>query len=281
MASKLAVPQPLKWHGGKNYLAKEIISLMPPRSEWLHYVEPYFGGGAVLLDNNPEGISEVVNDLNYNLMNFWKVLKHKEYFESFQRMIECTPFSKAEWRKAQAWLSKATNSDLDCIERAADFFVVCRQSLAGRMDTFTSITKTRTRRGMNGEVSAWLSAIEGLPLVHARLKRVVILCEDALDVIRSQDGPQTLFYLDPPYLHETRSTTKEYGEFEMDEHQHYLLLMLLREIEGKFLLSGYNSPLYHQFEVEEGWKRHEFEMPNQAAGGKAKRRMRESVWCNY
>ena len=73
---------PLKWHGGKSYLAKKIIALMPPRCVnpnapsgddpgWLHYVEPYFGGGAVMLANDPEGISEVANDRYGRLMNFW------------------------------------------------------------------------------------------------------------------------------------------------------------------------------------------------------------------
>ena len=64
---KTLVPQPLKWHGGKGYLAKWIISLMPPH---VHYVEPFFGGGAVLLEKEPEGVSEVVNDVNAELSNF-------------------------------------------------------------------------------------------------------------------------------------------------------------------------------------------------------------------
>jgi len=59
--------QPLKWHGGKHYLAKAIIELMPPH---VHYVEPYFGGGSVLLEKDPVGVSEVVNDRNRELMNF-------------------------------------------------------------------------------------------------------------------------------------------------------------------------------------------------------------------
>lgn len=283
-------PGPIKWHGGKAYLAKEIVALMPPRCKtpnkpadddkgWLHYVEPYFGGGAVLLANDPEGISEVVNDLNRELAFFWHTLANIKLFPDFLRRVEATQFSEELW-------DKSTTNPVNCLARlpadsAADFFVRCRQSLAGRMDSFTGITKTRTRRGMNNEVSAWLTAIDGLPAVHARLKRVLILNRDALDVIRSQDGPQTLFYLDPPYLHETRNTTKEYGEFEMTEQQHIELLSELVATEGKWMLSGYQSKLYESFFKDFPHKRHDFEIDNKAAGGKTKRRMVESVWCNW
>lgn len=276
-------PGPLKWHGGKAYLAKQIVELMPPRDKWLHYVEPYFGGGAVLLANDPEGISEVVNDKDRGLINFWNVLKEDHLFERFKRMAEATAFSEEEFAKAKIICEMASfvpSNDQGAIRLAVEFFTFCRQSLAGRMKGFTGITKTRVRRGMNNEVSAWLTAVEGLPAVHERLKRVLILNRDALDVIRSQDGPQTLFYCDPPYLHETRATTGEY-EHEMTEQQHKDLLNLLAGIEGKFMLSGYGSYLYYDMQGLMDWNRHDFDLPNQAAGGSTKRRMTECVWTNY
>src|SRR5206468_2192982 len=104
--------------------------------------------------------------------------------------------------------------------------------LSGRMKGFTGITRNRTRRGMNAEVSAWLTTIEGLPAVHERMKRVLIRNQPALEIIESEDGPRTLFYLDPPYLHETRATTTEYGLHEMDKVDHARLLELLLTIKG-------------------------------------------------
>src|SRR5436309_5363896 len=89
-----------------------------------------------------------------------------------------------------------------------------QQSLAGRMKGFASLSKTRTRRRMNEQASAWITAVDGLPDVHARLRRVVVLCRPAIDAIRTEDGQGTLFYLDPPYLKETRSVPDVYG-FEM------------------------------------------------------------------
>src|SRR5579859_8049086 len=88
---------PLKWHGGKHYLAPKIVALMPPH---LHYVEPYFGGGSVLLAKDPEGVSEVVNDLNYELTEFWLALQDPEAFGRFWGLSKATPFSETEWKIA-------------------------------------------------------------------------------------------------------------------------------------------------------------------------------------
>ncbi len=277
-------------NGGKAYLAKEIIKLMPPKVKnpnapdkndrgYIAYVEPYFGGGAVLLQNDPTGISEVANDINTELTRFWQVLQCPVIFEDFKRRIEATPFS--EWEYENSCKNyRCRSDDDDPLDQAVDFFIRCRMSLAGRMKSFTGITKTRVRRGMNNETSAWLTAIEGLPAVHERLKRVLILNRDAIDAIKSQDGPQTLFYADPTYVHETRASTGEY-EHEMGVHHHEELLATLADIKGKFLLSGYRCPLYDEWATKFNFRRHDFEMPNHAAGGKEKRIMTESVWLNY
>lgn len=276
------VPSPLKWHGGKGgfhgKLAKWIISLMP---DHVHYVEPFFGGGSVLLYKDPEGVSEVVNDIHNQLANFWRTLARPAAFEQLKRMLYATPFS--EWHYANA-AKEAENLYAHHFgpdsSSAYMFFLQCRQSLAGRMKAFAPLSKSRTRRGMNEQASAWLTTIEGLPEVHERLKRVVILNDKATEVIRREDSPTTCFYLDPPYLHETRATTGEY-EREMTETQHFDLLKQLAGIKGKFLLSGYHSPMYDGDAERFGWTCHEFRIVNNAAGGKKKREMVECVWTNF
>ena len=260
---------PLKWHGGKHYLAPKIIALMP---EHTHYVEPYAGGLSVLLAKDPEGVSEVANDLNGDLTNFWRVLQQDESFGRFRRTLEAVPFSEAEWRDARSAPAG------DPVEDAVRFFVHCRQSLAGRMDCFAPLSRTRTRRGMNEQASAWLNAVDGLAAVHTRLRRVAVLSRDALEVIRSQDGPDTLFYLDPPYLGETRACEEVYAH-EMTADQHGELLDAVLACEGRVMLSGYPSELYDR--RLRGWTRHTFPSPNHAAGGASKRRMAECVWCNF
>jgi DNA adenine methylase len=263
------ISPPLKWHGGKYYLAKEIVDLMPPHT---HYVEPFAGGLSVLLAKNPQGVSEVANDLNGPLTNFWRVLQSKELFEQFQRILEAVPFSEVEWLEA----SQA--SIADPVAEAVRFFIHCRQSLAGRMDCFAPLSRTRTRRGMNEQASAWLNSVDGLAAVHGRLKRVAILNRPALEVIPQQDAPETLFYLDPPYLQQTR-TSEEVYEHEMSEEQHRELLDVIVKCEGRVMLSGYPSDLYDSRLRD--WTRHEFAVPNQAAGGKEKRQMTEVVWRNF
>lgn len=290
--------QPLKWHGGKTYLAKWIIGLMPPRVKnpnapaaddpgWLHYVEPYFGGGAVLLAQDPEGISEVVNDLNWALTNFWTVLQHHQLFHPFVQLLRATPFSQAEYRIAAPAEVYEQNREFTGDEQSAmvaaakDFFVLCRQSMSGRMKGFAPLTRNRTRSGMNEQASAWLGAIDGLAAVHQRLQRVVILNADAVKVIKQQDGPRTLHYLDPPYLHETRATKTDYGAQEMSADQHCALLECLLGIEGRFLLSGYHSVMYDDFAAANGWQCHEMKIDNKASSAKKKGQETECVWTNF
>jgi len=265
-----ALTTPLKWHGGKYYLARRIVSLMPPH---VHYVEPFAGGLSVLLAKSPDGVSEVANDLDGRLANFWRTLADPTRFDRFRRTVQAVPFSEREWQDAAK-----RPGDPDPVVAAVAFFVRCRLSLAGRMDTFAPLSRNRARRGMNEQVAAWLSAVDGLPALHSRLIRVAILNRPALDVIRSQDGPGTLFYLDPPYLPATRAAATVY-RCEMSADDHRELLAVVRDCAGRVMLSGYRNELYDR-ELS-GWVRHDFDLPNNAAGGKAKRRMTESVWCNF
>lgn len=268
MAPRLTPP--LKWHGGKHYLAKKILSVMPPHT---HYVEPYFGGGSVLLNKDPDGVSEVINDINRELTNFWRVLQNESSFESLARRMQATPFSEVEWEEAGN-----PPEDADEVERAACFFIRCRQSRAGKFDVFATLSRNRTRRNMNEQAAAWMGAVEGLPEVAARMRRVVVLNMDAVDVVKRQDGPNTLFYLDPPYLHETRVTTRDY-EHEMSVEDHERLLEAINQAEGKVLLSGYPNDLYDT--ALASWRRLEIRIDNKASSKKNKPIMTEVLWANY
>jgi DNA adenine methylase len=258
--------QPLKWHGGKSYLAKTIISLMP---EHLHYVEPFFGGGAVLLNKDPTAVSEVANDINGELMNFWQVLR-VDLDEMVERLA-LTPFSEAEW-------ADAATPTTDRVEAACRFFIRCRQSRAGKFDSFATVTRNRTRRGMNEQVSAWLGAVEGLPSVANRMMRVLILSSPAVKVIKQQDGPNTLFYLDPPYVHESRVSTDDY-EHEMTNDQHAELLETAKQCKGHVMISGYHNAVYD--DMLKDWSVKEIEIDNKSSSAKVKPRKTEVLWCNF
>lgn len=281
------------------------MSLFPPH---LHYVEPYFGGGSVLLARDPRrdwmidykwkltngdsipahlrGCSEVVNDINGELTNFWSVLRSKELWPELQHLLSATPLCELTFEDVRAserdyatgimpeWM--ADNST-----RAWWFFIQCRQSRQGLGKDFATLSRNRTRGGRNEQANAWLSAIDGLPEIHERLQGVVILNRDALDVIRQQDGEHTLFYCDPPYVHSTRSTKKEYGQHEMTEEQHCELMSVLNNIKGKFMLSGYHSDLYDTWRQQQGYTCHEMVIDNKASGAKTKQQKVECVWTNF
>ncbi len=274
--------QPVKWHGGKFYLAERILDRMPRH---LNYVEPYAGGLAVLFRRDPvdvrfflsphKGVAEVVNDLNGDLVNFYRVLADSTWFAEFARIVEATPFSEYAYQSAARHDAASCTS---AVTNAYAFFVRCRMSLAGRMKSFTGVTKTRLRRGMNNEVSAWLSAVEGLPAVHERLRRVLILNRDACDVIRDYDRDDTVIYCDPPYLKATRAAPDVYAH-EMSDEQHRTLLETLKASKAKVLLSGYRCPLYD--EMLPDWRREDFDLANNSAGGETKRRMTECLWLNF
>jgi DNA adenine methylase len=281
---------PLKWHGGKHYLAAKIIALMPPH---LHYVEPCFGSGQVLFARDPgdrrlwwtgqtsdgrkaDGVSEVANDLHGDLMNFYRVLKDTNTFRQLQQRLDLTLHSEREWEEARELLAHGSGGP---IERAVALFTLCRQSLAGRMQGLASTVRTRLRGGRNDGVNGWWNASAGLPAVHERLQAVKFLSQPALDVIHTEDTPATLFYLDPPYLHETRTATKVYGPREMSAADHRQLLDALLQVQGKVILSGYPSALYD--EMLTAWQRSTFDLPNNAAGGKTKGRETEVLWCNF
>lgn len=279
------ISNPLKWHGGKSYLAKRIIQLMPPHNR---YVEPYFGGGAVLFAKDPEGVAEFVNDINGSLMDFYYVLKNKECFDEFDRLVNLTPLSSDIFEQAKKRLDKFQGqpnaihkaNQLELVLRSVDFFVRFRQSRQALGTGYCTPTK-RTRRGMNENVSAWLSAVEGLPEAHERLRRVELWHTDAIDMIEQLDTPDTLFYCDPPYLTSKRTSKSSYGQYEMSEEEHKDLLECLEQIEGKFILSGYKSRMYDTFAKHSDWNCETIKVPNSASSKKEKEIMVECLWYNY
>lgn len=268
----------IKWHGGKAYLADWIVSHFPPRDSYIVYAEPYFGGGSVLFAHDSDGKSEVVNDINRELTNFWRVLQADTGVTALRSLLSCVPFSQVEFEGAEK--PETNPARFDSVREAARFFIRNRQSRQGLGKDFATPTLSRTRRGMNEQASAWLSAIDGLPEFHTRLKRVQIYCEAALRFIDRFDAPTTLFYLDPPYLHDTRTVTDAY-EHEMDEADHRKLLNVLASIKGRFVLSGYPSRLYGDYQSVHDWRRVSREIDNKSGSGKTKQKRLECLWMNY
>jgi DNA adenine methylase len=264
---------PLKWWGGKWPLASRIHALAPPHTHRVHA----FGGALGELWGWPHiGVSEVVNDLDLRLTNFWRVLQDPSCFRKFRRIVQAIPFSQLEWCERRHQLLPVFEPP--DINQAVAFFVACRMSRAGCCDSFAPLSRTRTRRGMNEQASAWISAVDGLTAVHTRLRSVVVVRQDALTLIPHEDSKQTLFYLDPPYLPSTRSESQSF-DFELSAEQHEQLLDLLLRVCGKVILSAYRSELYDQKLAN--WRVVQWDRANSAASGREKRRVTEVVYLNY
>jgi DNA adenine methylase len=214
---------------------------------------------------------EVYNDLDTRITRLFRVLR--DHGDELTRRLTLTPYSEVEFNGSSVPTS-------DEIEQARRDFVQWRLSLGGRGDSF-SFTLHRVRRGMADVVSGYLSMIDDqLPAIVERLRRVEIIQRPAVDVIRTWDSKDTLFYCDPPYVHETRhkSSREVYG-CEMTEEDHRELAKTLNACSGKVILSGYPSDLYKKLYGK--WRRTEIDIANHAAGGKAKARMTETLWANW
>jgi DNA adenine methylase len=291
------VRQPCKWHGGKYFLSSwfhEIAQKAPHK----HRVHLCAGGLAEAWEWPSQGVSVVVNDLHGYLINFYRVLQDSKLFAAFQRQVAAIPFARMEWDKAneqmtqmmaQVPASKYRPSPPN-VEVAVAFFVWNRQSMAGRMDSFSPLTKTRTRGDRNAEVNAWLATVHGLPEVKSVLDSWVIEHDGDIRVLRREDSKDTLFYWDPTYLMgeegEGRTTENVYHlEHTFSSHEKIIKELVDRPLKGKMMLSGYRSKLYDDnLTTKRGWTRHDKIIDNKAQktdSGGAKRKMVECVYTNF
>ena len=247
-----AMPRPKRrrlafgWYGGKFSHLDWLLPLLP---EAHHYCEPFAGSAAVLLNRDPSPV-ETYNDIDGEVTNFFRVLRDEG--AALERAIALTPFSREEFHRA------IVGSVAEASERARQFYVKARQTRTGLAQTATlgrwANCKDTSRAGMSGVVSRWLGGVEALPGIAARLLRVQIENRPAADVIRLYDGPRTLFYCDPPYLHATRGDAKAYG-FEMDEREHRNFATVANECAGMVAVSGYDHPLMDELFAPGRWRK--------------------------
>lgn len=240
---------PLTYYGGKGILVKKLLKYVPPHHT---YVE-VFGGSAALLFAKPPSPVEVYNDIDSNVVNFFRVLRDPEKFEIFKRKVHFTPYSREEYEFCQRTFEDET---LDDVERAYRFFVAIRQSLNGNPYAGWSYNIRIARRNMVAAASRWLGAIEGLQEAYERLMRVQIEHLDFRKVIPLYDTPNTFMYLDPPYIAETKKKKDAYT-YEMSLEDHEEMVELLLKSQSMFMLSGYRHEVYEPLE-EAGWKRIDF-----------------------
>jgi DNA adenine methylase len=224
------------WYGGKFSHLDWLLPLLPSAQ---HYCEPFGGSAAVILNRVPS-LVETYNDLDSEVVTFFRVLRDQK--DALLEAIGLTPFSREEFEKAIA----PPDADITDLERARRFFIRARQVRTGLAQTASSGRWAHcvltSRAGMAGALSRWLGSIEGLSEITQRLLRVQIEHAPALDVIARYDSPETLFYCDPPYPHESRGDSNAYA-YEMTDDEHRTLAKTLHAAQGKVAVSGYQCAL--------------------------------------
>lgn len=237
------------WYGGKFSHLNWLLPLLPKCE---HYCEPFGGSAAVLLNREPSAV-ETYNDLDNEVVNFFRVLRNQK--DNLIYSIVMTPFSREEFELAIKTNYK--DPEISDLEKARRFFVKARQVRTGLAQT-ASIGRwanclMTSRAGMSGAVSRWLGSVDGLDSIAQRLLRVQIENDNAIRIIQRYDSDETLFYCDPPYVHESRGDINAY-KFEMTDIEHIELSKFLHNVQGKVALSGYNSYLYDQ--LYKDWNKH-------------------------
>ena len=260
----------LRWHGGKWKLAPWIIAQFPPHRV---YVEP-FGGAASVLLRKVRAYGEIYNDLDGDVVNLFRVLR-SDRANAMIEALHLTPFAREEFEAAYRPCE-------DPMERARRLIIRSYMGFGSDGHNVEIRTGFRANSNRSGTTPAhdWANYPDRLAAIISRLTGIVIECRPAIDVMAQHDGPETLHYVDPPYMPATRSQKSRRGKIryhayahEMTEADHQELLDFLNGLSGAVVLSGYPSALYD--DALGGWER----LERQALADGARART-EVLWIN-
>lgn len=241
-------PRPiLKWPGGKSSIAEWITGYIPTLE---HYVEPFFGGGAIFFALSQRPKHSVLNDLDGEVVNLFRMMRN--HGDALAEQIAATPWSREEYERS----FETADNDM---ERARRFMVMLWQShnAAGPI--------RRNARGWKHQAASamfvplprtWRTVPERVLECMAMLADCEIECKPAVEVIKGHQSPDAVIYADPPYPMSTRSG--QLYVHEMTDEQHTELLAALNSHTGPVILSGYDCELYN--DQLKRWMRKEKQM---------------------
>lgn len=246
------------YYGGKNSKLGFLLPLLPNSERYCEV----FGGSAAVLLNREKSREEVFNDINGEVVNFFRVLREQP--ERLLEMLRLTPYARAEF-------VGALEQPEDAVEQARRFYVFTRQ-VRGAHGPYGP-TAWRAAAGIG---NTWVVSMEGLMEVAARLRSVTFDCDDAFRVIQRYDSPEALFYVDPPYIEGSGDGKAYRTAFTLGHH--VALANLLHGIKGKAAVSGY-AGLYDQLYAD--WERHA-DVPKVATIGSDEGAIKQEVcWTSY
>lgn len=212
----------IPWLGGKRRLANRIFPFFPAHD---CYVEPFAGGAALFFLRPTPAKVEVLNDVNGELVNLYRVVQH--HLEEFVRQFKWALTSRDVFK----WLQITRPETLTDIQRAARFFYLQQNAFGGKVDGQTFGTATTTPPGLN-----LLRLEENLSAAHLRLSGAYIENLPWQKCLEMYDRPHTLFYMDPPYW-----ATEGYGvQFGFDQYEDMAARM--RTLQGRAIVSLNDHP---------------------------------------
>ena len=250
----------LRYYGGKFKLAPWIISHFPKH---LNYVEPCCGACSVLLQK-PRSPLETVNDLDGNVVNFFRVLRDQP--DELIRKIKLTPWARAEYELS-------LQSCDDAVEKARRFFTQCWMGL--NASTVVSAATAGFRVWRENDTREKLLFFDDIETIANRLLGVQIESRNALEIINKCANKDSLIYFDPPYVEETRTKNDWYGIDWNGDDLHTESADLLRTCAGYVVVSGYACPLYTELYEAHGWHRVDKEAQTNSGGKRV-----ESLWLS-
>jgi DNA adenine methylase len=255
--------------GGKRYMLKHILRLIPRHRV---YVEVFGGSGKVLLNKERSEV-EVWNDYDRRLANLFHVVVFK--FDEFYEKVSGLVYSRELYREYLRELREVGRVEVGDVDLAVKTYYVMCCMFSGGGSGFNNFG-FKFSKNKNKALTYW-RRLEKLERVRERLSGVVVECDDFEVVMRRWDGEDVFFYCDPPYLVE--GVGGYYGGFSVEDHER--LLRVLKEVKGRWLLSGYANELYDR-ELG-GYNRVEVEVVKHSyyRRGEEKPRVREVLWFNY
>lgn len=236
----------LRYHGGKFMLRDWVISHFPPHQV---YVEPY-GGAASVFMGKPRVRAEIYNDLDGGIVNVFKVLRDPVMARELERQLRLTPFARTEFDDCYG---KLTDDPIEEARRAIVIsFMGYGAGTVTRQDK-TGFCSRRTDKSFHLPSHDWATYHNAIRAFSDRLQGCVIENRPATWVMEYFDSPETLHYVDPPYVRAARGRTARMDyRYEMNDDQHRELAETLHQLKGMVILSGYPSVLYDEI-YGEGW----------------------------
>jgi len=252
---------PIQWFGGKGNMIAKLMRHVPQGGR--PYCEPYMGAASLFFTRKPAPV-EVLNDLDGNLVNLFRCLQDKTTFGKLKHRIQYTLYARSEFGRAIQIMND--ESVTDPVERAWAFFVAYNQGFSGCNPKGLGNWSRAfvSSGGCADTTNRWIMRMSMLDDWHLRLLRAQIDNRDALEVIRYWDNQNAVFYVDPPYHHDTRKKKNIYA-VEPDHDHHARLVKTLLSCNGAVVLSGYDHPVYAPL-AEAGWSVTHYETSCHAAG---------------